>query len=100
MHVIVWEFTVPSEHRRAFEQAYGPEGDWAVLFRTAPGYLGTELLRDEQTAGRYLTIDRWETGEDFALFTKSSGPAYAALDRKFEGLTARELKIGAFAMVV
>jgi heme-degrading monooxygenase HmoA len=96
MHVIVWEFTVPEQHRNAFEKAYGSDGDWAVLFRTASGYLGTELLRDEQTAGRYLTIDRWEKPGDFANFKQVSGGAYEAMDREFEGLTAGEVKIGTF----
>ena len=96
MHVIVWEFSVPSEHTQAFEEAYGVEGAWAALFRTAPGYLGMELLRDEQTIGRYLTVDRWSTPEDFAAFKSTSGAAYESLDRQCEGLTAREAKVGAF----
>jgi heme-degrading monooxygenase HmoA len=96
MHVIVWEFSVPGEYRLAFEEAYGPEGAWAVLFRTAPGYLGTELLRDEQTIGRYLTVDRWRTPEDFAAFKSTSGAAYESLDRQCEGLTAREAEVGTF----
>ncbi|WP_404294004.1 antibiotic biosynthesis monooxygenase family protein [Microvirga sp. RSM25] len=94
--MIVWEFSVPSEHRLAFEEVYGPEGAWAVLFRTAPGYLGTELLRDEQTIGRYLTVDRWSTPEDFAAFKSTSGAAYESLDRQCESLTAREVKVGTF----
>lgn len=99
MHLIVWEFSVPSEHRLAFEQAYGPDGAWALLFKTAPGYLGTELLRDEQVAGRYLTIDRWRTPEDFAAFKSRSGAAYESLDRRLEGLTAREVKVSTFRSV-
>jgi heme-degrading monooxygenase HmoA len=96
MHVIIWEFTVPEVHRAAFEQAYGPDGDWALLFRTARGYCGTELLRDDAMAGRYMTIDRWERPEDFARFKQMSAAAYEALDRKFETITAGEAKIGAF----
>jgi heme-degrading monooxygenase HmoA len=96
MHVIVWEFSVPGEHQAAFEQAYGPDGAWAALFQTAPGYLGTELLRDEQMIGRYLTIDRWRTPEDFAAFKSLSGAAYESLDRRFEGLAAREAMVGTF----
>ena len=96
MHVIVWEFTVPQVHRAAFEQAYGPDGDWALLFRTAPGYRGTELLRDTTAPGRYLTIDRWERAEDFVNFKRASGPAYEAMDREFEGLTAHEARVGTF----
>ena len=99
MHVIVWEFSVPSEHRQAFEQAYGPEGAWDALFRTARGYLGTELLRDERMIGRYLTIDRWSTPEDFAAFKRASGAAYGSLDRQFESLTAREVTVGTFQAV-
>lgn len=96
MHVIVWEFTVPEQHRTAFEKAYGPNGDWAALFRTAPGYIGTELVQDQQTAGRYLTIDRWMSLEDFVNFKHASDEAYEAMDRRFEGLTIAEMKIGTF----
>ena len=96
MHVIVWEFAVSDEHREAFEKAYGPEGDWAILFRTAPGYRGTELLRDEHVTGRYLTIDRWDTAEDFAPFKERSSETYEAIDRKFESLTYHEIKLGTF----
>jgi len=96
MHVIVWEFTVRQEHRAAFEQAYGAEGDWARLFRTAPGYLGTELLCDSAVPDRYLTIDRWRTRGDFDAFKQASGPTYEALDEAFEDLTISEVKIGTF----
>lgn len=96
MHVIVWEFTVPEERRETFEKAYGSEGNWAMLFGSAPGYLGTELLRDSTIPGRYLTIDRWRTLDDFEAFKGQSGAVYAALDREFEGLTSHEVKIGAF----
>jgi heme-degrading monooxygenase HmoA len=100
MHVIVWEFFVPEEHRRAFEEAYGPAGDWAVLFKSAPGYISTELLRDEQTIGRYLTIDNWDTAESFSRFKEASKPIYDAMDKRFEGLTSREIKIGTFEKVI
>jgi heme-degrading monooxygenase HmoA len=96
MHVIVWEFAIRQEQRETFERAYGPDGGWVALFRTAPGYLGTELLRDATAPGRYLTIDRWTTPEDFVNFKRASGEAYEALDRECEGLTASEAKIGTF----
>jgi heme-degrading monooxygenase HmoA len=96
----VWEFFVPSEHHGAFERAYGTDGDWAALFRAAPGYLGTELLRDESEAGRYLTIDRWETADSFIRFKQASGAIYDAMDNRFEGLTSREMKIGSFERVI
>lgn len=53
--------------------------DWARLFRAAPGYRGTELLRDEEAPGRYLTIDRWAAQADFAAFKKTSGALYEAI---------------------
>jgi heme-degrading monooxygenase HmoA len=96
MHVIVWEYTVPEAHRGAFERAYGPDGDWAVLFRSASGYLGTELLRDEKAPGRYLTLDRWTTQEDFDAFKTVSATTYETMDRQFEGLTSQEAKLGTF----
>jgi heme-degrading monooxygenase HmoA len=100
MHVIVWEFFVPEEHWGAFEEAYGSAGDWAVLFKSALGYRGTELLRDEQTTGRYLTIDQWDTADSFARFKEASDTIYNAMDKRFEGLTSREMKIGTFKKVI
>ena len=32
MYVIVWHFQIASGRERAFEDAYGPGGDWARLF--------------------------------------------------------------------
>lgn len=49
--------------------------------------------------GRYLTIDRWRTPNDFAAFKSVSGDADESLDRQFEGLTAHEVKVGTFRSV-
>ena len=50
MFVVVWRFEIAEEKVAAFESAYGPEGNWAQLFRKSPEYLGTELLRDAYVA--------------------------------------------------
>jgi hypothetical protein len=45
---------------------------------------------------RYLTIDRWRSRAAYEAFVRSSGPLYAALDRRGEALTASEHRLGAF----
>jgi hypothetical protein len=45
-YVSLCEFRVNTGFVFEFEKAYGPDGDWARLFRRGDGYLGTELLRD------------------------------------------------------
>jgi len=61
VYVIVWAFRPWPGREIEFEQAYGPVGRWAILFREAPGYLGTDLLRAADGSGRYLTVDRWQS---------------------------------------
>ncbi len=51
--------------RGAFEELYGPEGEWVRLFRRSPAYRGTELLEDLDSPNRFVTIDRW--GEQLTL---------------------------------
>jgi quinol monooxygenase YgiN len=97
MHVVVWEFTVRSEHIAAFEAAYGPAGAWVALFRRAPAWLGTELLAGG--SGRYLTLDRWRDRAAYDAFRQSAAADYAALDAACEALTAAEREIGAFDTV-
>src|SRR5207302_10352667 len=98
MFTIVWQFDIAEDKVGAFEAAYGPEGDWAQLFRTSPEYRGTELLRDAYVPGSYLTIDRWTSEEAFRAFRRDHDPEYEALDRFCDDLTARETRIGAYTV--
>ncbi len=96
-HCLVWQFEVAPEHRAEFERIYAADGDWARLFAQGEGFLGTDLLTDAETPGRYLTLDRWRSAGDFAVFKRSHAAAYATLDAACEHLTITETRIGAFA---
>ena len=98
MFVVVWQFEIAEEKIAAFEAAYGPNGSWAQLFRASPGYRGTELLRDAFIPGSYLTIDRWNSENDFRAFRKEHDAEYEALDRSCDAMTARETRIGAYTV--
>ncbi len=78
-----------------FEQVYGADGDWARLFRAAPGYLGTELFRSVATPGRYLTVDDWAARAAYELFRSRAGAAYAELDARCDELTLTERLVSA-----
>ena|SRR6187402_3688779 len=96
MHVIIWEFRVAPEHVDEFVRVYGPNGDWALLFRKVDGYCGTELLSCAENPERFLTIDRWNSGDDFARFQAQFREEYEALDLLSEGLTSAEVRLGCF----
>ena len=98
MFVVVWRFEVAEEKIQPFEDAYGPDGAWARLFRSSPQYLGTELLRDAYVPGGYLTIDRWVSEDDFRAFRKDHDTEYEDLDRSCDHLTSRETRIGAYTV--
>lgn len=98
-YVVIWEFRIHSGCEVAFERAYGPDGDWARLFRKGEGYLGTDLLQDDADgAHRYLTIDRWESEAAFTRFKSRYLEEYHRLDQDCEGLTAEERLLGAFSL--
>ena len=96
MYAIVWEYEVRPEHVAAFEALYGTDGDWALLFRQADGYVETRLYRDTARPMLYLTIDRWLSRAAYEAFIQTAGQAYTALDRRGDALTARERRVGAF----
>lgn len=93
---IVWEFRVRPERGAEFERRYAADGDWAQLFRRAPGFRFTSLARDTATAGRYLTIDGWEDLASFERFQQDFAREYEELDKECEGLTVSETQIGLF----
>jgi len=94
--VIVWEFRVKAGKRREFEQVYGPSGAWAKLFRNGKGFIRTELIRNLETARRYLTIDVWDSRETYLRFKRENRAAYGVIDEKCESLTEAERLIGTF----
>ena len=98
MFVVVWQFDIEEEKASAFVDAYGQAGSWALLFRRSPEYLGTELLRDAYVPGRFLTIDRWSSGEAFRAFRAQHDADYELLDRACDALTSTETRIGAFVV--
>lgn len=95
-YVIVWEFRVRREKEADFVEQYGPEGSWARLFRRSGGYIRTELERDVADHLRLLTLDYWQTEEEFNDFHQRNLAEYQRLDKELEGLTETETRLGAF----
>ena len=82
-----------------FEQAYGPEGEWAKFFRTGRGYVGTEVLRDVEIPARYLVVDRWESREAYNDFVAANREEYMRRVDETAFHHAHELRIGTFENV-
>ena len=95
-YTLIWEFRVAPARRDRFEAAYAPNGDWVALFSQAKGYCGTQLLHSADEAGRYVTIDQWDSRDAFLTFKRDHADAYCMLDRQLEPLTLSEKPIGAF----
>jgi heme-degrading monooxygenase HmoA len=93
--VFSYEVRDPSE----FEHVYGPDGAWAGFFRQGAGYVGTELLRDLETPGRYLVVDRWDSAEAYNAFVSEHRDEYMRRvdDTRFH--YDSELRFGTFASV-
>jgi heme-degrading monooxygenase HmoA len=98
-YLLLWEFRVAAEATSAFERLYGPDGAWVALFRTAAGYLGTELLHDGTDPARYLTVDRWDSQSAYERFRQAHDARYRHLDEEGNRLTEHERPLGAFTLL-
>lgn len=99
-YTYLWEFHVEPPYRAEFERQYGPTGAWVALFRQAPGYIETLLLRDPQEPSRYLTIDRWESAAAYRMFRLEFSDCYAKLDGRCAELATHELSLGHYEEVI
>jgi heme-degrading monooxygenase HmoA len=95
-HLILFEYEVHGDHATEFEEVYGPGGSWVELFSSAGGYLGSELYRDADRAGRYLVVDRWRSAAEYRSFLDSRAADYDALGQRTQRLWRRERCIGAY----
>jgi heme-degrading monooxygenase HmoA len=95
-YVIVWEFRIRPEKESEFTEHYGSNGSWARFFRNGRGYIRTELVKDVADGDRFLTLDYWQSEEDFSRFRQQNLAEYERLDKELEGLTEQERRLGAF----
>jgi heme-degrading monooxygenase HmoA len=95
-YTYLWEFRVKPDQREEFQRLYGPHGPWVALFRQAPGYIETLLLRDRADPDRFITVDRWKSADAHRSFHSAFSREYADLDARCEHLTMRETSLGEF----
>jgi len=95
-YVYLWEFQARAGRQAEFERHYGPGGSWVTLFRQAPGYLETLLLRDRSQELRYVTVDRWVSVDAYRAFRDEFSRQYDELDRLCHELTTHEAPLGEF----
>src|SRR5258708_15607125 len=89
-YIVVWEVQVKAECEAEFVTAYGPDGEWARLFRRSPEFLGVELLGSVGNASRFFTLDHWCSAAAMDVFMSANATAYDVLDRRFSGFMVCE----------
>ena len=92
-------FLYEAREADGFEQAYGAEGEWAQFFKSARGYIGTELLRDVEQPGRYVVIDRWESAATYNDFIETRREDYMRRGDEMSFHYVQELRFGTFESV-
>lgn len=97
--VVIWEFRVRPSKRRAFEKIYGPQGEWADVFRRDKEYIRTHLIRDRESRLHYLTLDVWASRKAYHRFKKENQTEYAAIDKRCAAMTTKEQLVGEFETV-
>lgn len=97
--MIALVFSYEAREREEFERVFGPGGDWATFFQQGRGYIGTELLRDIDTPGRYLVVDRWESAEAYNAFAAERREEYMRRVDETRFLYDQELRFGTFETV-
>ncbi len=95
-YTYIWIFQVRPDRVEHFLRHYDSAGSWALLFRRAPGYIGTRLLRDRNDPLRFVTVDDWESERHYQAFRARFASDYDALDRICGGLTVTETPLGEF----
>ncbi|MBI5954057.1 MAG: antibiotic biosynthesis monooxygenase [Chloroflexi bacterium] len=99
MYTVLWEYQVKAEKQSEFEEIYSSNGAWVELFKKSAGYLGTELMYDEKQPRHYLTIDRWDSKENYKAFQSQWKEKYHALDTQCDELTEEESLLGEWSSI-
>jgi hypothetical protein len=87
MMVRVWRYDVPTDVREEFEREYGPDGSWARLFASSPGFVATSLYVEVGSPTSYLTVDRFADDEAWQQFRAEHDMAYREVGERLRHLT-------------
>lgn len=99
IYIRIWELQAKPGVEEEFEKVFGPDGEWDTLFRKSKAFLGTELFRDLENAGRYVIVDHFSSQSAFQDFLKEFRGEYDALDERCERLCASDTRLGSFVEV-
>ena len=90
---LVWRYEVNPKSIAAFEDAYGPGGDWDEFFNGAPGYEGTEFYRSFSKPNVYITVDYWSKPGERDDYVASRRAEFDAIDARCRRFTKDELRL-------
>jgi hypothetical protein len=99
MYAYVWDFQVHPDFVEKFEFSYGTHGEWIKLFKRHPAYVRTDLLKDQSDPYRFLTIDTWESLEQYHSFREEFRNEFDTLDKICEAYTRKESFLGGFDLL-
>jgi heme-degrading monooxygenase HmoA len=98
-YTYIWEYEVPASEEAEFLLHYAANGTWVELFRRSPGYLATELYRDQGRPERFVTIDHWRSEAAFREFRSRFAAEFEALDNRCARMMRHEASLGEFRSV-
>ncbi len=61
----IFQYYVEPDNDRLFNILNGPKGDWEKFFKKSDFFIDTQLLKDEEQPGKYVTLDMWVSREKF-----------------------------------
>jgi heme-degrading monooxygenase HmoA len=100
MYTIIFEFFVLKGNAKAFEELYGPGGDWIELFRKSEGFIGTELMINPEDPHHYVTVDKWNSEDIYYNFLHEYQKEYQKIDARGDSFTFDQRRVGSFFTVV
>jgi quinol monooxygenase YgiN len=95
----IWDYEVRDNFIGQFKDAYGPDGEWAKLYKKCSGYIKTDLLQDLDNPNRFITIDCWQSHTALDSMIHIVAPEYEYLEKRCEAFTTSENHIGIFELI-
>ena len=94
---MIREWLVHKGLEAEFERVFGSDGSWVKLLKSAEGYLGTRLEKQEYR-GFYRVRDSWRSHVDFERFREQRQEALKGFHQMLEaaGLIVSMFEIGAY----